>query len=167
MNDGFELFLGAGCLLAAIAAISARRQVRSAVGFLLCVLFVASLSVHIGAPQLGWATLWFLGIGASLILFATLLLLNLSLDESGHRRFRFGPVVALMALAGFGGMFVGMVGGGSSPTAMTSSAMPPATRSMPSFAISFFTEQAFSVAALFLCMLATMLTTLVMVRRRG
>jgi NADH:ubiquinone oxidoreductase subunit 6 (subunit J) len=72
--------------------------VRSALSLLVCVVTVSGLAYAAGAAEVAGLLLWVLGAGAGLLLLTTVLLLNLTRDEVGARRFSVRRTVALGAL---------------------------------------------------------------------
>ena len=83
----FTASLVAIALICAGSVVAFVVPVRSAIGLLGCIVAVAGMTYAAGAPEVAGLLLWVLGAGAGLVLLTTILLLNLTPEEVGSRRF--------------------------------------------------------------------------------
>lgn len=148
-------------VIAALGAVTFERPVRAAASFLLASLGAASLLHMAGAADVAGLLLWLMGAGVGLLLLTTILLLNLSAEEVGQRRFSVTRTVALVVISWFGAALFAVIA--DVPAA------PFGTAAAPSSSLGALVFEEWGVAlSLAFCALATScVAALLLVRRRA
>lgn len=146
--------------LSGLGVIAFQNPVRSAASFLVTLVCAATLLLALERPALSGLVLWVAGGGAGLVLLVTILLLNLSADEAGARRFSLGRLLALLLVGYFGAALFGIL----------SDAVPkgPARRlDEGTLGIALFDDHGVALAIAFLGLATVVPAALVMARRKG
>ena len=150
--------------LSAVGAVAFQSPVRAAASFLVALVFIATLLLSLDRPAMAGLVLWVSGGGAGLVLLVTVLLLNLSPEEAGSRRFSLPRLLSLFIVGYLGTALVGVVSGASLPLVER----PLGKRSLDEVALgaSLFDSETALVGCAFLGLCAVMWVALVMARRR-
>lgn len=86
-------------VLAAMGAVTFETPARAAASFVLAALGTGALLHMSGAVEVAGILLWLVGAGVGLLLLTTILVLNLSPEEVGRRRFSVTRTIALFVVA--------------------------------------------------------------------
>ncbi len=148
-------------VLAALGVVTFERPVRAATSFVLATLGASALLHLTGAASVAGLLLWLLGAGTGLLLLTTMLLLNLSVEEAGRRRFSVTRTVALLVVAWLGAALVAVVTGVDRPPWSAPGA------SSSSLGVAVFEQWGVALSLTFCALAASCVAALLLVRRRA
>jgi NADH:ubiquinone oxidoreductase subunit 6 (subunit J) len=155
-----SLVLGGVAAGAALLVVVLDAPPRSAAALVGVFLAGAAVFGAIEAPFLAGVALLIGGGGVSLLLLATVLMLNLDVDERGRRRVRVGPTIALFVLAYVGAALFGVV----LPAARDLA--PPTPIAHAAVARAVFEDAAAPVAVASVGLAVALVSAFVLARRR-
>lgn len=95
--------------LASLGVALFEQPVRAAGAFLLAVAAVAALVYAQGAPGVAGLLLWVMAAGVGMLLLTAILILNLTVDETGRRRFSVRRSLAVAVLVWLGAALFGVL----------------------------------------------------------
>lgn len=147
--------------VAALGAVTFERPVRASASFLLATLGAASLLHMAGAASVAGLVVWLMGAGVGLLLLTTILLLNLSAEEVGQRRFSATRAVALVVVAWLAAALFGVLG--DAPASPWAAAAPPSS----SLGAIVFAEWGIALSLAFCALSSSCIAALLLVRRRA
>lgn len=151
----------APAVLGALGVVGFARPSRAVACFLVTLLFVAAALLAVERPALAGLVLWLLGSGAGMLVLITTMLLGVTSEEAGARRFRVTGVLVLFLLAYVGAVVAGLITGRAPPTGER------APGGAEALARGLFEEHGAALAFAFVALAASVLAALLMVRRRG
>lgn len=151
-------------VVTAVGAVTFERPARAAASFVLAALGSGALLHTSGAVEVAGMLLWLLGAGVGLLLLTTLLLLNLSPEEAGRRRFSVTRTVALFVVAWLAAALFAVLHDGvsSSPLAGEPAALPTGA-----LGVVVFERFGVALALAFAALASAGVAALLLVRRRA
>ena len=152
--------LGGVAFAAALLVAALDAPPRAAAALVGAFLVGACVFAGLDAPFLAGVALLVGGGAVSLLLLATVLMLNLDADERGRRRVRVGPTIALFVLGYVGAALFGVV----LSAAPTPSAAPPLAHHAVARAV--FEDAAMPVAVASIALAVAVVSAFVLARRR-
>lgn len=162
---GSALLLSLLIVIAAVGAVTFETPARAAAGFVLAALGAGALLHMSGAVEAAGVLLWLLGAGVGLMLLTTILLLNLSPEEAGRRRFSVTRTVSLVVVAWLAAALFGLLSDlAASPWALsTEPGWSPSGR----LGLVVFERWGIALALAFAALGASGVAALLLVRRRA
>lgn len=153
-------FLVASLLLALVGAgalVAFESPIRAAGGLLTAFVGVAAASAALRAPIVPGFILWVGAGGSGILLLSAVLVLSVSADERGTRRYRLRPTLGILSAAALWAVLAGAV-----PPALDAGS-PPSARAV---ADALATELAVPLAVALVALAASVIVTIGLVRRR-
>lgn len=160
MNETLTWFWVALAGISAVGVVLAQNPVRSIASFLCAVLCAAVVLMLYGQTTLAGLWIWLAGGAVGLLLLFTVLLLNLSQEETGKRRMQVKGIVTLVVVVYFAAAFTGWLSIG--PTSTTTAAWEP----KQVLGESLFEHHFVPLILIFLSLASVAIAALSMVRRR-
>lgn len=162
---GAALVLTLLVVLAALGAVTFERPARAAASFVMTTLAAAGLLHMSGAAEVAGVLLWLLGAGVGLLSLTTILLLNLSPEEAGRRRFSVTRAVALLVVAWLAAALFAVVSdAAASPWSL---AGEPAAVATGSLGVVLFERWGIALSLAFAALASSGVAALLLVRRRA
>lgn len=162
---GSALVLSLLVVMAGAGAVFFERPARAAASFVLAALGSGALLHMSGAVEVAGLLLWLLGAGVGLLLLTTILLLNLTPEEAGRRRFSVTRTVALFVVAWLAAALFGVLSD-VAPSPGTLSAAP-ALAPTGALGVVVFEQWGIALALAFLALTSSCVAALLLVRRRA
>jgi NADH:ubiquinone oxidoreductase subunit 6 (subunit J) len=147
--------------LASLGVVLFEQPVRAAGSFVLAVVTVSALVYAEGAPEAAGLLLWILGAGVGLLLLTTILLLGLTTEETGRRRFSVRRTLAVAALVWLGAALFGVLS-----EALPGAALRAAPAVTVGLATALLESWSLPLSLAFLALAVGVVASLVIVRRR-
>lgn len=160
MSEWVTWFWVAMASVCACGVVVAQNPVRSIAAFLCAVLCAAVVLILYGQTMLAGLWIWLAGGAVGLLLLFTVLLLNLTQEETGKRRIQVKGVLTLVFVTYFVAAFTGWLSMASAPTKVHP------LQAESALGISLFEGHAVPLILVFLSLSSVAMAGLSMVRRR-